>query len=59
LRISHVAGLKGVFAKITIKRHVPRLSPDFELALYKDVKAIKIRWRLPITIGTFDPTWIS
>jgi DNA sulfur modification protein DndD len=36
------AKLKDVFAKITIKRYVPRLSPEFELALYQDVNGIEL-----------------
>jgi DNA sulfur modification protein DndD len=31
------AELKDIFGKITIKQYVPRLSEDFELALYQDV----------------------
>jgi DNA sulfur modification protein DndD len=34
--------LKEVFAKITIKPYVPRLSPDFELALYHDVNGVEL-----------------
>jgi DNA sulfur modification protein DndD len=36
------AKLKDVFAKITIKRYVPRLSPGFELALYQDVNGVEL-----------------
>ncbi|HUY47115.1 MAG TPA: AAA family ATPase [Streptosporangiaceae bacterium] len=36
------AKLKNVFAKITIKRYVPRLSPEFELALYQDVNGVEL-----------------
>ena len=36
------AKLKDVFAKITIKPYVPRLSPDFELALYQDVNGVEL-----------------
>jgi len=36
------AKLKDVFGKITIKRHVPRLSKDFELALYEDVNGVEL-----------------
>jgi DNA sulfur modification protein DndD len=36
------AKLKDVFAKITIKPYVPRLSPDFELALYQDVNGVEM-----------------
>lgn len=34
--------LKDVFAKITIKPYVPRLSSDFELALYQDVNGVEL-----------------
>jgi DNA sulfur modification protein DndD len=36
------AKLKHVFAQITIKPYVPRLSPDFELALYQDVDGVEL-----------------
>ena len=36
------AKLKDVFAKITIKPYVPRLSADFELALYQDVDGVEL-----------------
>jgi DNA sulfur modification protein DndD len=36
------AKLKDVFGKITIKRYVPRLSKDFELALYQDVNGVEL-----------------
>ncbi len=36
------AKLKDVFAKITIKPYVPRLSPEFELALYQDVNGVEL-----------------
>ena len=36
------AKLKDVFAKITIKRYVPSLSPEFELALYQDVNGVEL-----------------
>lgn len=36
------AKLKDVFAKITVKPYVPRLSPDFELALYQDVNGVEL-----------------
>jgi len=36
------AKLKDVFAKITVKPYVPRLSADFELALYQDVDGVEL-----------------
>lgn len=36
------AELKDVFSQITIKRYVPRLSEDFELALYQDVDGVEM-----------------
>jgi DNA sulfur modification protein DndD len=36
------AKLKDVFAKITIKPYVPRLSAEFELALYQDVNGVEL-----------------
>jgi DNA sulfur modification protein DndD len=36
------AKLKDVFAKITVKPYVPRLSPDFELALYQDINGVEL-----------------
>jgi DNA sulfur modification protein DndD len=36
------AKLKDVFAKITVKPYVPRLSPDFELTLYQDDNGIEL-----------------
>jgi DNA sulfur modification protein DndD len=36
------AKLKDVFAKITVKPYVPRLSPDFELALYQNVNGVEL-----------------
>ena len=34
--------LKDVFSKITIKRYTPRLSEDFELALYQNVNGVEL-----------------
>jgi len=34
--------LKEVFGKITIKRYIPRLSENFELALYQDVNGVEL-----------------
>lgn len=36
------AKLKSVFSKITVKPYVPRLSADFELALYQDVDGVEL-----------------
>jgi DNA sulfur modification protein DndD len=36
------AELKEVFAKITFKRYIPRLSEGFELALYQDVNGVEL-----------------
>jgi DNA sulfur modification protein DndD len=36
------AGLKEVFGKITFKRYIPRLSENFELALYQDVNGVEL-----------------
>jgi DNA sulfur modification protein DndD len=36
------AKLKEVFAKITVKPYVPRLSAGFELALYQDVDGVEL-----------------
>jgi DNA sulfur modification protein DndD len=36
------AKLKDVFAKITFRPYVPRLSPDFELALYQEVNGVEL-----------------
>jgi DNA sulfur modification protein DndD len=36
------AKLKEVFAKITVKPYVPRLSTDFELALYQDIDGVEL-----------------
>jgi DNA sulfur modification protein DndD len=36
------AKLKDVFQKISIKRYVPRLSPEFELTLYQDVNGVEL-----------------
>lgn len=36
------AKLKDVFAKISVKPYVPRLSTDFELALYQNVNGVEL-----------------
>jgi len=36
------AKLKDVFAKITVKPYVPRLSQDFELALYQEINGVEL-----------------